>query len=117
MSQYRIYHNPRCSKSRQTLQILQQAGIEPEIRLYMDQPVSTDELQQLLDLLQKKPSELVRSGEQVFKDLGLREPGTREEQIFQAMLDEPRLIERPIVVHHTRAVLGRPPEAVQDLID
>lgn len=117
MSQYTIYHNPRCSKSRQTLQLLQEHGIEPVIRLYMDDPVCADELDQLLNLLGRKPSELVRSGETAFKERGLRDSQTTEAQIRQAMLEEPRLIERPVVVFGKTAVLGRPPENVLDLIE
>ena len=116
MSQYTIYHNPRCSKSRQTLQLLQQQGIEPAIRLYMDNRLSAQELDRLLQLLNKKPSELVRKGEAAFAERGLKQVDTGEEQIRQAMLEEPRLIERPVVVSGQRAVLGRPPENVLELI-
>lgn len=117
MSHYTIYHNPRCSKSRQTLQLMLEKGIEPEIRLYMDQPLSPSELDQLLSALGKKPSELVRKGEAAFRERGLKAAETTEADIRQAMLEEPRLIERPVVVKGKQAVLGRPPENVLELID
>lgn len=117
MSQYTIYHNPRCSKSRQTLQLLREHGIEPEIRLYMEQPLSGAELDRLLQLLQKQPSELARKGEASFRERGLHADTNDQAQIRQAMLEEPRLIERPILVRGNHAVLGRPPEAILELIN
>lgn len=110
MAKITIYHNPRCSKSRETLALLEEQGVKPEIVLYMDNPLTEGELSLLLAKLGLRPSELVRRKEAVFKDLGLKDAS--EDAVLASMVENPRLIERPIVVNNDKAALGRPPEAV-----
>lgn len=109
-----IYHNPRCSKSRQTLQLLEEHKIQADVRLYLQEPPSVDELKNLLDLLNMSPLELMRTKETLYKELGLSKDSSDEERL-QAMHQNPKLIERPIVVHNNQAKLGRPPENVLEL--
>lgn len=109
-----IYHNPRCSKSRQTLQLLEDKGIQPDIRLYLEDTPSTEEIKTLLSQLAITPLELMRTKESIYKELGLNKDSTNEERI-QAMHEHPKLIERPIVIHNDQAKLGRPPEDVLEL--
>jgi arsenate reductase len=116
MSDYTIYHNPRCSKSRQTLQLLLDNGIEPEIVLYLDIPPKAASLKQLLAKLGISARDLLRKGEQAYKDLDLSNTGLSEAKLIAAMCAEPKLIERPIVVCGDQAVLGRPPENALQLI-
>lgn len=111
----KIYHNPRCSKSRQTLQLLNDAGVEPEIIEYLKTPPSEAELDQILQLLGLQPIEVMRKGEDIFKELGIDDSLGREEAI-KLMVENPKLIERPIVVDGDRAVIGRPPESVNELL-
>jgi arsenate reductase len=106
-----IYHNPRCSKSRQTLQLLEDNNIQPEIRLYLQNAPSIEEIQTLLVQLGIKPLELMRTKETIYKELGLSKDSTDEERL-QAMHTNPSLIERPIVIHNDKAKIGRPPEDV-----
>jgi arsenate reductase len=112
----KIYHNPQCSKSRATLQLLQDQGIEAEIIEYLKTPPSRDELIQVLDALNMEPRDLMRKNEQAYKDAGLDNPALSRDELIQAMLDHPRLIERPIVVNHGKAAIGRPPEQVLDIL-
>lgn len=112
----RIYHNPRCSKSRQTLILIQDAGIEPEVIKYLDSPPSTRELGQILKKLGIEPRELMRKGESVYKELGLASREMSRQEAIQLLHEHPMLIERPIVVRGDRAVLGRPPENVLELL-
>ena len=116
MTQYKIYHNPRCSKSRQTLSLLEQAGIEPEIVLYLDSPPSPEELKDILGKLNINARELLRKGEQAYKDLNLADDSLTDDQLISAMCDQPKLIERPIVIKGQSAVLGRPPENALTLV-
>ena len=116
MSDYTIYHNPRCSKSRNTLALLQEHGIEPEIVLYLETAPSASEIAGLLDKLGIDAAQLVRRNEEAFKVAGLGKDST-DEELLAAMAAHPKLIERPIVVRGQRAVLGRPPEKVLDLLD
>ncbi|HPE61111.1 MAG: arsenate reductase (glutaredoxin) [Thiothrix sp.] len=111
-----IYHNPRCSKSRQTLALLEQQGIEPRIIRYLDTPPDVATLEQLLNLLGLSPRELMRKGEDEYQMLGLDDPQLSDAQLIAAMVQHPRLIERPIVVHNGKATIGRPPEKVLDLL-
>ncbi len=111
----RIYHNPRCSKSRQTLQLIEQAGVEPEVVLYLETPPDEDELLELVNMLDIRAHELLRSKEDEYKLAGLS-PDSSEEEIIAAMAEYPKLIERPIVVRDGKAVLGRPPENVNQLL-
>ena len=116
MSEYSIYHNPRCSKSRQTLQLLTDNGVEPELVLYLDTPPSAAQLKQLLSKLGISARELLRKGEAADKEGGLADAALTEAQLIAAMIAEPKLIERPIVVKGEQAVLGRPPENVLALL-
>jgi arsenate reductase len=111
-----IYHNPRCSKSRQTLELLQEHNISPEIILYLDNPPAKAELKALLAKLGISARDLIRTSEDAYKQSGLSDPGLTEEQLLDAMLAEPKLIERPIVVAGDKAVIGRPPENVMNII-
>lgn len=111
-----IWHNPRCSKSRQTLALLQERGIEPEVRLYLEAPPSSGELADVIARLRIDPWALLRRGEAVFKELGLsKDSGSKT--IVEAMCQHPILIERPVVIRGDGAALGRPPEAVLTLLD
>lgn len=112
-----IYHNPRCGKSRQTLEILREAGVEPEIVEYLKAPPGAAELERLLGLLGLQPRELMRKGEAEYRELGLDDPGKSRAALIAAMVAHPILIERPIVVRGGRAVLGRPPENVRGLLE
>lgn len=116
MSEVVIYHNPRCSKSRQTLKLLEDNDIKPEVRLYLDKPPAAAELKKLLTALDVSARELLRKGEAEYKELGLADKSLSEAQLVAAMADHPRLIERPIVVRDGKAVLGRPPENVLALL-
>jgi arsenate reductase len=111
-----IWHNPRCSKSRQTLALLEERGISPNVRLYLDDTPSTSEVAEVLQQLGMKPWELLRQGEKVFKELGLDKEAA-DEALIEAMSANPILIERPIVIHGGVAALGRPPESVLKLFD
>ncbi|MGB5323872.1 MAG: arsenate reductase (glutaredoxin) [Pseudomonadales bacterium] len=112
----KIYHNPRCSKSRQALALLREAGCEPEIVLYLETPPSTLELAALLEKLSMSARALLRKGEAEYKALGLDNPDLDEQTLLRAMSAHPKLIERPVVVSGSRAVLGRPPENVRKLL-
>lgn len=111
-----IYHNPRCSKSRQTLQLLQQHSDDIEIIEYLKAPPSKEQLQETLDLLGLKPRELMRTGESIYQKLNLDNQSLDDAALIQAMLEHPILIERPIVINNGKAVIGRPPENVLDII-
>lgn len=111
-----IYHNPRCSKSRQTLALLQQQGVEPEVIDYLKQPPSKTRLTQILKLLGMQPRDLMRRNEAEYKALGLDDDTLGREQLIAAMVETPKLIERPIVVNGDRAAIGRPPEAVLEIL-
>jgi arsenate reductase len=112
----KIYHNPRCSKSRQTLQLLKDNNIEPEVVKYLETPPTAEELERILDMLGMEPRELMRRKEKEYKALGLDDPSLSREQLIQAMVEHPRLIERPIVIKDGKAVIGRPPEQVLELL-
>ncbi|MGV8940122.1 MAG: arsenate reductase (glutaredoxin) [Lysobacter sp.] len=116
MSDTRLYHNPRCSKSRETLELLQQKGINPQVVHYLDTPPTADELLDLLRMLNLPARALLRTGESEYAELGLADPAKSDEQIIEALANHPRLIQRPIFVHRGRATLGRPPEQVLDLL-
>jgi len=116
VNEYCIYHNPRCSKSRATLSLLEGRGISPEIVLYLDAPPSVERLKELLSKLGIGAAALLRRGEDDYKTSGLGADSS-EDAVIAAMVSHPKLIERPIVVRGERAVLGRPPENVLALID
>ena len=111
-----IYHNPRCSKSRQTLALIEQQGITPEIILYLQNPPGADELDRILTLLDMEPRALMRKREAPYKELGLDNPDLERSALIRAMVDNPVLIERPIVLAGGKAALGRPPENVLDIL-
>lgn len=110
-----IWHNPRCSKSRQTLDLLKREGHDPAIRLYLDAAPSEDELRAAQTALGLPAIAMMRPQEKLFKELGLAKTDT-EAKLIAAMASHPRLIERPIVFNGTRAAIGRPPEAVLEIL-
>jgi len=111
-----IFHNPRCSKSRATLALLEERGHAPTIRLYLEDPPDSDELRAILDKLGIPARELMRKGESEYRDLGLADPALDDQALIAAMVANPRLIERPIVVAGHMAAIGRPPESVLDIL-
>ena len=111
----KIYHNPRCTKSRQTLELIRNAGIEPEIIEYLNDVPSEAELKEIIALLGIKPYDLLRRGEADFKD-HFKGKDLSDDEWIAAMVKYPKLIERPIVVKQKKAVLGRPPENVKTLL-
>lgn len=111
-----IYHNPRCSKSRETLALLEAKGVTPNVVLYLETPPSAAELKTLLRKLGLSARQLLRKGEADYKDLNLANPSLSDTQLIAAMIDHPKLIERPIVIKGDKAALGRPPEAVLELL-
>ena len=110
-----IYHNPRCSKSRATLQLLQERGLNPTIIEYLINPPDKETLETILSLLSLQPGELMRHRESIYKELDLGNPALNNDELVQAMIDNPILIERPIVVAGDRARIGRPPEQVLEI--
>jgi arsenate reductase (glutaredoxin) len=116
MSEFTIYHNPRCSKSRTTLGLLEERGINPDIVLYLEQAPDAAQIGALLGKLGITAGELVRRGEEAYKACSLSKDSS-EDEVIAAMASHPKLIERPIVVKGDRAVLGRPPENVLELLD
>ena len=113
----KIYHNPRCSKSRQTLQLIQDAGIEPTIVEYLIEPLTSKDLKSLISQLNIPPAKLVRTKESLFKELKVDLKSMSESEVIQLLVDNPKLIERPIVVSAGKAIIGRPPENVHQLLD
>jgi len=116
MKEFTIYHNPRCSKSRQTLQILRDRGIEPSIVEYLKTPLQKDELKKISTSLGFRPKEFVRKNESDFKDRNLVNHLEDDDKMIEAMAAYPKIIERPIVVLKDKAVIGRPPNNVLKLI-
>ena len=111
-----IYHNPRCSKSRQTLALLEERGIDPEIVFYLETPPSADTLAEVLGKLGISPRQLLRKGEDAYKENNLSDTSLTDQQLIDAMVSHPKLIERPIVINGDKAALGRPPEQVLDIL-
>lgn len=116
MNESRLYHNPRCSKSRGALELLQERGVNPRVIAYLETPPSKDELRDLLKMLALPTRALLRTGEDEYRQLGLADPSLSDDALIAAMAAHPRLIERPIFVHAGRAVIGRPPEQVLTLL-
>lgn len=110
-----IYHNPRCSKSRETLQLLEENGAEFQIIRYLDTPPTKSELEQVISFLGIKPLDLVRTQEKEWKE-NFKDKTLSDDEIIDAMLRFPRLIERPIVVSGNKAAIGRPPKTVLDIL-
>jgi len=112
-----IYHNPRCSKSRETLNLLQEQGVTPEVVLYLDTPPDEATLKNLLQQLgMSSARQLMRNKEDLYKQLNLADTSLSEAQLLQAMIDHPKLLERPIVVANGQARIGRPPEQVLEIV-
>ncbi len=114
--QFKYYHNPRCGKSRQCLAFLQEKGIEPELILYLKNPPSFEELSEVIDKLGINPLDLIRKKESIFKE-NFKGKDLSDKEWIKAMVDHPKLIERPILISENRAVIGRPKENVLQLID
>ena len=113
----KIYHNPRCSKSRQTLQLLQDKGVEPEIIEYLNTPPDKATLENILAGLKMEPRDLMRKGQDEYKALGLDNPDLSHDELVTAMIENPILIERPIVLSSKGVAIGRPPESVLKVLD
>jgi len=111
-----IWHNPRCSKSRQTLELLRARGIEPEIVEYLQSPPPAAEIERVLGLLGMEPRDLVRRKEPAYAEAGLADQGLERGALVRAMVEHPILIERPVVLAGGRAALGRPPERVLEIL-
>lgn len=116
MSEFVILHNPRCSKSRETLQLLQANDVQPQVIEYLKQPPSTDELRDILRKLGRRPGELIRNKEAVYKELELAQRELSDDELIEIMTQNPKLIERPVVIRGEQARVGRPPEQVLELL-
>jgi arsenate reductase (glutaredoxin) len=110
----KIYHNPRCSKSRETLNIILKNDIKPDIHLYLENPLSIEEIKYILKLLDTSPENIVRKNEDIYKTLDLK--NANKDMLIQMIHENPILLERPIVISKNQAILGRPPENVKQLI-
>lgn len=111
-----IYHNPRCSKSRQTLDLLKEKGVEPQVIEYLKTPPTAAEIADILSKLGMKPRELMRRKEAEYREQNLDDPALSDGELISAMVETPKLIERPIVLAGAKAALGRPPENVLEII-
>lgn len=111
-----IYHNPRCSKSRQALALLEERNIKPTVIEYLKTPPSKSELKHVLNMLNLEARDLLRKKESEYTELGLDNPALDEDQIIDMMIQHPKLIERPIVISDKGAVIGRPPENVLEIL-
>ncbi len=112
-----IYHNPRCSKSRETLSLLKSHGVEPQVVLYLETPPDAATLRDLVQMLNLSSArDLMRQKEELYRTLNLADSGLSEEALIQAMVENPKLIERPVVVKQGQARIGRPPEQVLELL-
>ena len=116
MSNVTIYHNPRCSKSRASLELLQQRGVEPKIVEYLKSPPTEQELDRILRLLDMEPRQLIRSKEKVYAEAGLDDQSLSRAEIIARMVANPAVIERPIVVKEDKAAVGRPPENILEIL-
>ena len=116
MTDVTIYHNPRCSKSRQTLEIIEDKGIKPVIKLYLETPPSHEELESILKMLDLSPRSFMRIKEDAFKANNLDNEDLSDQELIDIMIRFPKLIERPIVLANNQAVIGRPPENVLNIL-
>jgi arsenate reductase len=116
MPDLQLYHNPRCSKSRSALQLLEERGLTPSIVRYLETPPDAEQLQELLRKLGLGPRQLLRSGEDEYQQLNLANPALTDTQLIEAMVKHPKLIERPILIVGDKAVVGRPPEKILELL-
>ena len=117
MSNVKIYHNPRCSKSRQTLQIIKDHGIESKVIEYLKEPLEKSELENIAKSLGVRPKEFVRKNEAEFKDNNLAGKLEKDDELFEAMSKFPKIMERPIIISDLGAVIGRPPENVLKVLE
>lgn len=115
-TQATIYHNPRCSKSRQTLALLEENGVKPDIVLYLETPPSKEEIKNILSKLSMQPRQLMRTKEDLYKENTLGDKDLSDDQLIDAMIKFPKVIERPIVLANNKAAVGRPPENVLDIL-
>lgn len=115
MENIQIWHNPRCSKSRNALNLLEEKGINPQIVKYLEDTPTKDELKNILKMLNITAKELLRTGEDVYKELNLKDENN-EENIIDAMIENPKLIERPIIIKNGKAVIARPIENLEELL-
>ena len=113
MTDVTIFHNPRCSKSRQTLELLQQNGVQAE---YLKTPPDAEQLEQILTLLGLEPRELMRSNESEYREQNMDNPDLSREQLIALMVQYPKVIQRPIVIKDGKAAIGRPPETVLEIL-
>ena len=111
-----IWHNPRCSKSRETLKLLEDKGISPEVVLYLEDQPDANAIQSVLSKLNISARELLRNSEDAYKEKNLKDKTLTDEQLIAAMVEQPKLIQRPIVINGDKAKLGRPPEQVLDIV-
>ena len=116
MANVTIWHNPRCSKSRNAVTLLEEKGIDAEVVKYLDTPPSKEELVAVLKMLGISARELMRTKEAIYKELNLKEE-TDEDKLIDAMVENPKLIERPVVIKDGKAAIGRPIENIIDLLD
>jgi len=116
MSQAIIYHNPRCSKSRATLALLEHHNIDTQIIKYLETPPSPQTLKKIIELLNVSPRDILRTGEKAYKEFAMDNKDLSDDQLLQLMSANPKVIERPIVIYKEQAVVGRPPENVLELI-
>ena len=116
MNDFIIYHNPRCSKSRQTLEILKKQNVDTEIVLYLETPPSAEEVTSILQKLGLSSRDIIRKGEEEYKLLNIKDQSLTENELIAFMSGNPKLIERPIVVKDDKAIIGRPPENVLSLL-
>ncbi|NVJ61356.1 MAG: arsenate reductase (glutaredoxin) [Gammaproteobacteria bacterium] len=116
MSEFTIYHNPRCSKSRQTLELLQSKGIEPKVVEYLKTPPSANALKNIIKLLGVSPRDIMRKKEAEYKEAGLDNESLTKDQQIKLMIENPKVIERPIVFSKSKAAVGRPPENILEII-
>lgn len=112
----KIYHNPRCTKSRQTLELLKSKDIDPEVILYLENPPKDQEMKDLLKMLNMTARDILRKKESEFKELGLGDASLSDDKLIRTICENPKLLERPIVVNNGKAAIGRPPENILDII-
>ena len=116
MSLITLWHNPKCSKSRDTAKLLEERNVETRVVRYLDGTLTKDEIEDVLDMLSMKPKELMRTKEEIYKELDLKNENSKE-KLINAMVENPKLIERPIVIKDGKAVIGRPIDNVIELLN
>lgn len=112
----KIYHNPRCSKSRQTLALIRERGLEPDIIEYLKHPPTPAQLKRIIKSLGVPVREIIRRGEAEYRELGLADPSIDDERLIELVCEHPRLLQRPIVIGERGARIGRPPEAIEAIL-